>query len=600
MPASANVPALRRWILLLGATLLPVAPLSAQAQQPAGGAPKVQPPSGGAPKSLLPDDIAEPAAPQAGTVEGAVSTAPMGAPAPLPGFDPLPAPEAAPPPLPEPEPTDPLADLAGPTVQPERAGPLGPASGGFRADLFAGSDARFLTALLSRIDQPLASRWGQILLQRSLLTAADAPGPINPADWVSARARALVAMGAATDAHRLVSGIAVDRYTVPLYNAAVLAAVASGDPMALCPLSPLARVVTESPTWALADAMCLAILGDDVGAAAQFDQLRRREQLTPFDIGLAERVASATGAGRRGANPEWDEATSGLTAWRLGLASAAGLDIPAPLISAATPQQKAWYVRLPGQSLESRAALAPEAAATGAISTAEVNRILAAEADALDPAAAGESPGGRLRTANVAAGVEDRLSALKALWGQAPKGSLAAYGWQVATAPAAARIRPDAALSADAPALVQSLLAAGITPIADRWWPLLEGGDREAAFGPLAAASTRVPVESALFDGWAKSVPAHRAQLLAAGLEGLGRGKVGPDIAPLDNDWTRALDRAVAARRSGEVILIAASALRGSWAEVHPDQLRRIARALVAIGHAPEARLIVAEAATRG
>jgi hypothetical protein len=33
---------------------------------------------------------------------------------------------------------------------------------------------------------------------------------------------------------------------------------------------------------------------------------------------------------------------------------------------------------------------------------------------------------------------------------------------------------------------------------------------------------------------------------------------------------------------------------------VPPDYLRRIARALVAVGHAPEARLIVAEAATRG
>jgi hypothetical protein len=186
------------------------------------------------------------------------------------------------------------------------------------------------------------------------------------------------------------------------------------------------------------------------------------------------------------------------------------------------------------------------------------------------------------------------------MWSLAPNGTLAAYGWQVTTAPSAARIRPDESLSADAPALVQSLLAAGITPVADRWWPVLEGDDRSAVWGPLAAASTRVQVESGLFDGWAKSLPAHRAQLLAAGLDGLGRGKVGPDIARLDNDWTRALDRAVAARRSGEVIVIATSALRGSWAEVHPDQLRRIARALTAIGHAPEARLIVAEAATRG
>ncbi|TPE59207.1 hypothetical protein FJQ54_14170 [Sandaracinobacter neustonicus] len=580
----------RRWILLLAAALLPTAPLAAQAQ-PAG-----------APKSLLPDDIAEPAAPQPGTVEGAVQMAPS-APTPLPGFEPLPTVAPPPPPPPEPEPTDPLAELAGPTAQPERAGPLSIGNGGYRADLFTGSDARFLTALLARLDRPLASRWGQILLQRALLTAADAPGPINPADWVSARARALVAIGSAADAHRLVSSIAVDRYTVPLYHAALLSSAAAGDPMAMCPLSPLARVLTESPDWALADAMCLAILGDDVGAASQFDQLRRKQQITAFDIGLAERVASATGAGRRGANPEWDEAASGLTAWRIGLASAAGLEIPANLLTAASPQMKAWYVRLPGPALESRAGFAADAAATGAISTAEINRILAAEADGLNPAAVGQSPGGRLRSANVAAALPDRIAAMKALWGLAPANSAAAYGWKVATAPAAARISPDAALSADAPALVSSLLAAGIVPIAERWWPVLasaDSDDRAAAWGPLAAASPRVPVEGGLYNDWAKTVPAHRAQLLAAGLEGLGRGKVGPELAPLDNDWTRALDRAVAARHPGEVIVIATNALRGSWAEVHPDQLRRIARALVAIGHAPEARLIVAEAATRG
>jgi hypothetical protein len=75
---------------------------------------------------------------------------------------------------------------------------------------------------------------------------------------------------------------------------------------------------------------------------------------------------------------------------------------------------------------------------------------------------------------------------------------------------------------------------------------------------------------------------------------------VGAEIAPLANEWTRALDRARAAGRAGEVIVLAASALRGGWAEVPPDYLRRIASALVAVGHAPEARLIVAEAARRG
>jgi hypothetical protein len=372
--------------------------------------------------------------------------------------------------------------------------------------------------------------------------------------------------------------------------------------MALCPLSPLARAVTESSTWALADAMCLSILGDEVGASALFDQLRRSRELPVFDIGLAERVASATGGSRRGANPEWVEA-GGLTAWRMGLASSAGLEIPADLLAAAPAAQKAWYVRLPGQSLESRAALAPAVAATGALSTAELNRILAARADELDQRAAGDSPGGRLRTANIAADVDQRVAAMQALWKEDAAGSPAAYGWQVATAPAAARIAPTPARAGDAPGLVASLLAAGIAPTAERWWLVMadaEAGSRAAVWALLTPISARVPVEAGTYQAWSKGVPAHRAQLLAAGLEGLGRGSAGAEIAPLDNDWTRALDRAVAARRTGEVMLIAASGLRGTWAEVPPDYLRRIARALVAVGHAPEARLIVAEAATRG
>lgn len=560
-------------------------------------------PASGAPKSLLPDDLAEPAPTQPGIPDsGPVSVLPEGA-AGLPGFAPVPPPEPEAPPLPEPEPVDPLAELAGPTQAPDAAGLLVPATGGAPADLFAGSDARFLATLLDRMDAPLASRWAQILLQRALLSRAGAPANMNPADWVAARARALVALGAGADAHRLVSGIAIDRYTVPLYNAALLAAVAAGDPMALCPLSPLARVLTESPSWQLADAMCLSILGDEVGASALFDGLRRRNEVTPFDIGLAERVASATGGSRRGANPEWSEADSGLTAWRLGLASAAGLEIPAELLARATPSQLGWQVRLPGQPVAARARIAPQVAATGALSAAEVNRLLAAEAESLEGPGAADSPGGRLRTAQVAADTADRLRAMKALWADAPQGSPRAYGLKVATAPAVARIAPAPALAADAPTLVESLLAAGLAPVAERWWPALSGAEvdsRAAVWALLAPVAGSVPLDSGLFDRWAASAPANRAALLAAGLEGLGRGRVGPELAPLDNDWTRALDRAVAARRPGEVLLIAATGLKGQWSDIPPDYLRRIARALTATGQAPTARLIVAEAAARG
>ena len=583
--------------ILFSATILAagvaITPLRAQDSAPA--------PAGGAPKSLLPDDLDTP--PPVGSLEQAPSQ--MGeAPGAAGGFAPSAGPvlPVEPLPLPEPEKKDPLAELAGPTMAPERAGILVPSLGGYSADLFRGSDARFLSALLGRLDAPLASRWAQITLQRALLSVADAPANLNPADWVAARALALQAMGAGADAHRLVSRIAIDRYTERLYGAALLTSLATADPMALCPLSPTARALTQSPTWELADAMCLSILGDDVGAAALFDGLRRREELSGFDIGLAERVASAAGGGRRGANPEWSE-VKGLTAWRLGLASAAGLEIPAELLEQATPAQRGWIVRLPGQSIALRATEAPVAAATGAISSAEINRILAAEASTLDPGAVSNSPGGQLRTANVAADTADRVAALKALWGRAKPGTLAHYGWQIATAPAAARLPASSGLAEQAPAIAASLVSAGITAPAAQWWRAAEGADsavRSALWAELVAVSNTVPVESGLFDGWASQVSPHRAQLLAAGLRGLGRGDVGPAPTPLDNDWTRALDQAVAARRAGEVILLSATGLQGSWAEVPPDYLRRIAAALTSVGHAAEARLIVAEAATRG
>lgn len=559
---------------------------------PAGG----QAPPEGAPKSLLPDDFDEtPALPEG---PAAIDPGAGG------GFAPVPLPPSEPavPEVAEVTPPDPLVELAGPVGRPERAGLLDPSNGGFPPTLFDGADSRFLATLLNRIEGPLASRWAQILLTRALLSVQPAPPPLNPADWVAARGAALAAMGAGADAHRLVSRIAIDSYTSRLYAVAAQAALASADPMALCPLSPTARLVIETPTWVLADAMCLSILGDDAGASILFDRLRRRNLVDGFDIGLAERVASAAGGGRRGANPEWRE-LGALTAWRIGLAAAAGLDLPDDRIAAATPAQKAWIARLPGVSIARRAALAPEAAATGALSSAELNRILAAEAATLAAGQAGNSPGGQLRIAHAGEDVAQRIAAMKALWARARPGTPAHYGWQLATAPAAARVPPSAGLAADAAGLVASLNAAGIVQPAARWWQAVAEADadnRAAAWAQLVAVSPAVPVDRDLHDRWAATVSPHRAALLAAGLAGLGRGRVGAEVPRLDNDWTRALDRAVAARRPGEVIVLVAAGLQGAWADVPPDYLRRIAAALTAVGLTAEARLIVAEAANRG
>lgn len=591
--------------LLAGAVLLS-APCAAQTPPetpaPTGqNPPRNTGPAG--PTSILPDifdDVAEPPPNQPRAMPETV----------LPPGDPFAGAAAAPggePPtdgeeLAEIPPEDPLANLVGPVTLPESAGILDQYSGGLGADLFAGSDGRYLGTLLRRIDAPLASRWLQIQLSRALLTRATPPSGVNPGDWLAARGEALIAMGSAADAHRMIAPVLPDRYTEGLYAVAASAAIAAGDPLALCPFSRTARSFIENPFWELADAMCGSIEGDEFGAARLFDRLRRSGAIAGFDVGLAERLSSAVGGGRRGANPEWS-AVDRLTPWRLGAASAAGLAIPEPLLAAATPQQAGWLVRLAGQGIAQRAAAMPLAAGIGALSSSEANRLIAAEALTLDPSAMGSSPGGQARAAQAGRDDEIRLEALRGLMTRDAEGSIARHGWTVAAALSAAWIRPAASALADGPAVVGALLSAGLVREARAWWTAADGADdgtRAAIWAPMVAADRATPMDNGLFRAWAGTVSPHRAALLAAGLRGLGRGEPGDPAPVIENEWTASLSAAAAARRRGDVLVIAATGMQLGWANVPPDYLRRIAAAMRAVGLESEAGLIVAEGATRG
>lgn len=582
--------------LVLGAATAP----AAMAQPVAGDQPNE--PAQAPPKSLLPEFLEDvPAEPVTAAETPAV-------PPPGPAFGTAPsesvvdAAAAAAASTEATAPPDPLANLVGPVTLPENAGLLDDRSGGLGAGLFDGSDGRLVGTLLRRIDAPLASRWAQILLNRALLTRARPPAGLNPADWLAARGEALVAIGSANDAHRMIGRIIPDRFTAGLYAVSANAAIASADPIALCQTSATAASLLDNPFWLMADAMCRAIAGDDFGAAQSFDRLRRRGEISGFDVGLAERMSSATGSGRRGANPAWDE-IGGLSAWRIGVASAAGLEIPDALMAEATPAQKAWAVRMAGQPMARRLTLMPEAAAIGALSAAEANRLLAASAADLAASALSSSPGGQARAAQSAASADDRIAALRGLLRRGADGSLERHGWQVASALSAAQLPPSPAALDDAPQIVGALLSAGLVPQARTWWASARDADSDVRAGiwaQLAPADALLAMDDGLFDRWAEAVSPHRAALLAAGLRGLGRGDVGPAPPAIDNGWTRALDAAVAGRRRGEVVVLAATGMQMGWANVPPDYLRRIAAALVAVGLAPEAGLIVAEAANRG
>jgi hypothetical protein len=80
-------------------------------------------------------------------------------------------------------------------------------------EAYGNANGRFLSTMMRRLDAPIPSRWGHILLRRALLTRVPAPSFVNPVDWVAERAWLLLRMGEADGARMLVQSVDVDQFT---------------------------------------------------------------------------------------------------------------------------------------------------------------------------------------------------------------------------------------------------------------------------------------------------------------------------------------------------------------------------------------------------
>ncbi|WP_235889015.1 hypothetical protein [Glacieibacterium frigidum] len=481
------------------------------------------------------------------------------------------------------------------------AGPLRLDNGGYGTAAFTGSNGRFVAGVLYRLDTPVASRWAHIVLRRALLSESSAPGGIAPADWIAARARTLLAMGEVDGAVALVDAVPADRYSPSLYRVAGQAHLAAADIGGLCPLAQTGVAVSRDPLWKLLTGMCGAMSGDDLTSASVFDRLKGSDTLDPFDLQLAERVATLSGGGGRAANIEW-ETVPRLTPYRFGVAVAAGVRVPDARLAGMPP---GWVLRAPGIGDTARLAAVRPAAALGIASAQELVSTIAATAD--DEGLAG-SPASRLRSAYAAASLGDRYAALKAIRDEA-KTPQARYAALLETALPAARLPVDKRRAAEAPDVIAALLGVGLEREALRWWRVLDGSDAVPRAWGLLASSGGVPVTPERFETWADGDnDEHRARLLLAGLDALGRTRgegwaaVRTDLGltPVSNSWTRALASAAARGSAGEVAVLAASGLQCDWRAVPPAHFGAIVAAYVRVGRAQEARLLVAEAVTRG
>ncbi|NRD88915.1 hypothetical protein C8024_04750 [Sphingopyxis sp. BSNA05] len=115
-------------------------------------------------------------------------------------------------------------------------GVLTPQYNGLPKDAFGQEGGQYLTNLIRNLHGPIISRWGSILLRRTLLSKVVSPENVNPADWAAERAWRLLLMGEADAARSLVLKVDGGNYTPRLYEVAMQAHLATADPAGICPL----------------------------------------------------------------------------------------------------------------------------------------------------------------------------------------------------------------------------------------------------------------------------------------------------------------------------------------------------------------------------
>ena len=489
-----------------------------------------------------------------------------------------------------------------------QTGVVGPDQGGLASDAFGNADGRYLEALMQRVNAPIASRWVSIALRQALASRLDTPVGVNGADYAAERAWLLIRMGESVVARAVVQSVDTGNFTPKMYEAAMQAALATGDPAGLCPLVDGALTESGEPAWVLAQAMCAGLSGNPDAAGPLIDAARRRGVARGPDLLLAEKVLGAGASGRRSVTIEWDDVDQ-LTAWRYGLAMTTSVDIPDRLLATVGPRVAFWRAQSPVLAPASRASIAELAAAQGVFSNLALVDLYGEIADGDDQSGPEAGRASDLRVAYADADINARLAALAGLWNE-PRDAKAHYGRLILTARAAARI-PVADGGRESDRLIAAMLSAGLDGPAMRWRDAVSTGSDGWAMLALVDRAGTIPLSRGQISGFRGSGDAGelKARLFFAGLAGVGRLSAGDAAAlaqtlgvqtGLQNSWTRALDRAVLARQPGTVVLLAAMGMQTTnWHGVSPEALFRIVDAMHRVGLDGQARMVAVEALTR-
>ena len=489
----------------------------------------------------------------------------------------------------------------------EGVGLIAQAEGGFPRGSLRNQPARLVSAAIQASNGPVVSRWGHILMRRALASRLDAPEGMSPVAFAAMRARVLASMGEGAVARSFVQDIDGSEYNPALAAAAFDAYLATGDVLGMCPVARLQSDLVDTPEWELLQAICAAYLGEARSADRRLQRAFGTGVAEEIDVRLAQRYAGAAGEGGRAVNIEWGGVEE-LTLWRYALARAVGEDLPEDLRGELGPAYDISDVLIPATPLLQRVDVADTAAERGVISSAAMVDLYSQlwASDRYD--AADKTLAAQLREAYVANSPDQRLAAMRTLWGDGLD-----YGRLVLTAYAAARLPVSEDMADDAAPLIASMLTAGLDRNAMRWASVVSEGSEAWALLALAQPNRSGNVDRGGLDSFLDdddSANMRKSAFLVAGLAGLGRidsgdladfsERVGVNLARR-SAWSDKIGRAGELGNSTLVALLAGLGMQGnSWERMTPRHVYHIVRALNAAGLEAEARMIAAEAVARG
>lgn len=492
----------------------------------------------------------------------------------------------------------------------DEIGLLTPQYRGLPNDAFGKEGGLYLTSLIKNLNGPILSRWGSILLRRTLLSKVVSPENINPADWTAERAWRLLRMGEADAARSLVLKVDGGNYTPRLYEVAMQAHLATADPAGICPLVETGARVSDAPTWVMFRPICASFTGEQSRATSLLQQARRNKAATGIDYLLAEKTIGAGFEGRRAVSILWDDIEF-FNNWRFGLGLATGVEPPDRLYEKAGRHVQGWRARAPMLPIASRMKAADTAAAIGVFSNQAMVDLYATAYDDPDTSDDQKAQASVLRQAYTNDTAESRLAAMRDLWNRSDN-AFTRYSAKILTARAAAKIPPATALRDQSYDLIASMLTAGLDRSAIRWANIVEEGSDGWALLVVASPKNKSPVSYGALDDFSDADVSEdklRSKFLLAAVAGLGRADQGA-IADFADDlnvnlgrttkWTKAIESASRRGEQGTVALLAAVGMQGrSWKAMSPLHLYHITQSLKRVGLEAEARMIAAEALTR-